>query len=88
MELAVNNTESVLMTVRGQIERFAQVNVTPAAVIMSQAHYDQLVAEMNCSLVKGNTDSDTVGGLPIIIFGTAYVTVCASPSQLRNAGLL
>ena len=86
--LAVNNSESIIINVRNQMERFASVNVTPAAVLMNSAHYNSLLAEVACSLIKGNSDEDSVNGLPIVISQVRDVMVCASPSQLDNAGLL
>lgn len=86
--LAVDNTESIIINVRNQMERFAAVNVTPVAVLMNSQHYRSLQAEVKYSMVKGNSDADTVNGLPIVISPAKDVIVCASPTQLDNAGLL
>jgi len=88
MQLAVNNIESIVMSVRSQMARFADINVKPAAVLMNSQHYRSLLTEMKYSMVKGNDDPDSVNGLPIVIAATRDVTVAVSPSELDNVGLL
>ena len=88
MELAVNNTDSIVINVRNQMARFANVNVATTAVLMNSAHYRSLQAEVKYSMVKGDADKDTLNGLPIVIAPVRDVLVCASPSQLDNASLL
>jgi hypothetical protein len=89
MELAVQQKDSIIMNVRNQMARFAQVNLTPTAVSMNAEHYLDLKSEALYSTLKDNNDEDTICGLPIVISMDAkHVTVCMSPSKLRTAGLL
>jgi len=80
--------ESIIINVTNQMARFARINVSPVAVLMNSQHYRNLLAEVKYSTVSNNDDADTINGLPIVISPAKEVIVCASPSQLDNAGLL
>jgi len=91
MELAVQNlqVDSIVITIRNQMERFAAVNVEPFAVLMTAEQYAQLKDEAAYSTMISNQDEDTVNGLPIVICqGMRAPTVAASPASLRASGLL
>jgi len=82
--------EKMLESIRKQMERYRDHNITPQFVLMNVADYYQMVNYANAiSGVRHNSDENSVNGLPVVICEhIKEPTVTTSPGELVKHGLL